>query len=199
MSKVAHETKLVLPRNVNGSLSCFIIGSSYPHKRSVYIPQTTLKWCHWIFTASHLMSYNFPKRCPFLKIQREARRLKHKPNITFDYFMECLGNLANNRQTRMLANHTDVHCSNVNSSSTFETMQKRMLQSAKRNLAQLQFFSLTEYQKENQILFENTFGLKFRKPGLVQLNSSAHGLKYGMKKTSIRAIEKAQFIGHRTL
>ena len=134
------------------------------------------------------------ERCPFPEIQREARRQKRKPNITFDYFMVCPANLANNRQTRMLANRTDVHCSNVNSSSTFEAMQKRMLQSAKRNLAQLHFFGLTEYQKENQILFENTFGLKFRKLGLVQLNSSAQELKYDMKKYQLERLKKLNLL-----
>ena len=134
--------------------------------------------------------YGHVEKCPFRERQKEAQKHRHKPNITFDYFMECPGNLASNRQTRMLANRTALQCNNVNSSSTFETMQRRMLQSAKQNLAQLYYFGLTEHQKENQILFENTFGLKFRKPGLVQLNSKAQSLKYDIKKRQLEQLKK---------
>ena len=149
---------------------------------------------NWDWTSMYCADfhpvYGHVERCPFRKIQTEARKHRHKPNITFDYFMECPGNLATNRQTRMLANRTALQCNSVNSSATLETMQRRMLQSAKRNLAQLHYFGLTEHQKENQILFENTFGVKFRKPGLVQLNSTAQSLKYIIKKHQLERLKK---------
>ena len=104
--------------------------------------------------------------------------------------MNCPGNLANNRQTRMLADHRGLQCDKVNSSSTFETMQRRMLESAKRNLAQFHFFGLTEYQTENQILFENTFGVKFRGPGLTLMKSSASNLISKINHDQLEQVKK---------
>ena len=60
-----------------------------------------------------------------------------------------------------------------------------MLQSAKRTLTQLPYFGLTEYQKENQILFEHTFGLRFVSPGLIQLNASAQKLQRSLEEHQV--------------
>ena len=128
--------------------------------------------------------------CPFAKMQHAARKKKRPTNITFDLFMNCDGNLANNRQTRMLSDHRNLQCEKVNSSAMLETMQKRMLESAKRNLVQLHFFGLTEYQKETQILFENTFGLKFKEPGLTPRNNNASNLISKIKKDQLERVKK---------
>ena len=122
-------------------------------------------------------------------MQNVARKKKKPTNITFELFMNCDGNLANNRQTRMLADHRGLPCDKVNSS-TFETMQRRMLESAKRNLAQLHFFALTEHQKETQILFENTFGVKFKEPGLTPRNTSASNLISKIKEDQLERVKK---------
>lgn len=60
-------------------------------------------------------------------------------------FMMCPYNLANNRQTRMLADLSIVGCYNSTLSST--DRDRLMLASAKHNLQFMPFFMLTEYQK----------------------------------------------------
>lgn len=84
-------------------------------------------------------------------------------DVTLPYFLNCSSNLAINRQTRMLADLTLVNCYNK-TSMTQEVRNFKMLQSAKANLRQMPFFGILEYQKENQYLFEKTFGLKFIRP-----------------------------------
>ena len=85
-------------------------------------------------------------------------------NLTFSNFLACpyMYNLAFNRETRMLANLTEVECQNNQL-----IYGEAMLESAKRNLRSMSFYGLAEYQSESQYLFEKTFGLKF-KAGFVQ-------------------------------
>ena len=77
-----------------------------------------------------------------------------------DEFLDCPYNLANNRQTRMLANLSLSGCYG-NSPLTQQQRDCIMLSSAKENLRQMAFFGLTEYQQETQYLFEKSFGLEF--------------------------------------
>lgn len=84
--------------------------------------------------------------------------------------MECPYNLANNRQVRMLADLSLVGCYNM----SFIPEKKRaqiLLESAKKNLRDMAFFGLTEFQRKTQYLFERTFHLKFIRP-FVQYNST---------------------------
>lgn len=85
-------------------------------------------------------------------------------------FMDCPYNLANNRQTRMLADLSLVGCYNV-STMTEEERWAVLLESAKRNLRGMAFFGLTEYQRKTQYLFERTFNLEFIAP-FTQLNGT---------------------------
>ncbi|XP_035018179.1 heparan-sulfate 6-O-sulfotransferase 2 [Hippoglossus stenolepis] len=85
-------------------------------------------------------------------------------------FMDCPYNLANNRQTRMLADLSLVGCYNVSAMSEEERWAV-LLQSAKRNLRGMAFFGLTEYQRKTQYLFERTFNLEFIAP-FTQLNGT---------------------------
>ncbi|KAL7294594.1 hypothetical protein TKK_0011901 [Trichogramma kaykai] len=80
--------------------------------------------------------------------------------VTLEEFMACPNNLANNRQTRMLADLSLVGCYN-NSSLSKTDRDRLMLASAKRNLKYMPFFMLTEYQKVGQYSFEETFGMRF--------------------------------------
>lgn len=80
--------------------------------------------------------------------------------VSLDDFMNCQSNLATNRQVRMLANLSLVHCYNRTAMSE-EVRNSILLQSAKDNLADMSFFGLTEFQKETQYMFEKTFKLKF--------------------------------------
>lgn len=85
-------------------------------------------------------------------------------------FMDCPYNLANNRQTRMLADLSLVGCYNV-SAMNEEERWTVLLESAKRNLRGMAFFGLTEYQRKTQYLFERTFNLEFIAP-FTQLNGT---------------------------
>lgn len=66
--------------------------------------------------------------------------------VTLDEFASCEGNLATNRQTRMLSDMALVGCYNKSSMPLHER-DRIMLASAKRNLAAMAYFGLTEYQK----------------------------------------------------
>ena len=85
-------------------------------------------------------------------------------------FMDCPYNLANNRQTRMLADLSLVGCYNMSAMSDEERWAV-LLESAKRNLRGMAFFGLTEYQRKTQYLFERTFRLAFIAP-FTQLNGT---------------------------
>ncbi|KAG7278069.1 hypothetical protein CRUP_029014 [Coryphaenoides rupestris] len=89
---------------------------------------------------------------------------------TLQEFMDCPYNLANNRQTRMLADLSLVGCYNVSAMSDEERWGV-LLESAKRNLRGMAFFGLTEYQRKTQYLFERTFRLAFIAP-FTQLNGT---------------------------
>lgn len=83
--------------------------------------------------------------------------------MELDDFAGCESNLAVNRQTRMLSDLALVGCYNK----TYMTAAERdrvMLASAKRNLAGMAYFGLTEYQKMSQYIFEETFNLRFAIP-----------------------------------
>ncbi len=82
--------------------------------------------------------------------------------MELDEFMSCPSNLANNRQTRMLANLSLVHCYDVTAMPR-EERESIMLKSAKDNLQDMAFFGLVEFQVATQYLFERTFKLTFIK------------------------------------
>lgn len=84
--------------------------------------------------------------------------------------MACPHNLANNRQTRMLADLSLVGCYNLTAMSDNQRGAV-LLESAKRNLRRMAFFGLTEYQRKTQYLFERTFRLAFIAP-FTQLNGT---------------------------
>uniref|UniRef100_A0A4W4ERK7 Heparan-sulfate 6-O-sulfotransferase n=1 Tax=Electrophorus electricus TaxID=8005 RepID=A0A4W4ERK7_ELEEL len=89
---------------------------------------------------------------------------------TLQQFMECPYNLANNRQVRMLADLSLVGCYNL-SMLPERTRSQILLESAKKNLRDMAFFGLTEFQRKTQYLFERTFRLRFIRP-FVQYNST---------------------------
>lgn len=110
--------------------------------------------------------------------------------VQLDEFMNCDSNLATNRQTRMLSDLAIIGCYNKSSMPAHER-DRIMLASAKRNLAAMSYFGLTEYQKVtkknkknlrkkidlnkfiipfyfhfqiSQYVFEETFNLRFAIP-----------------------------------
>lgn len=66
--------------------------------------------------------------------------------VQLDQFTKCESNLATNRQTRMLSDLALVGCYNRTSLPPHER-DRIMLASAKRNLATMAYFGLTEFQK----------------------------------------------------
>lgn len=83
-------------------------------------------------------------------------------NVTLQSFLNCPYNLAFNRQTRMMANISQVGCYGHGDSK--DQKQRAMLRSAKKNLRNFAFIGLVEHQEESQFVFEQTFGLKFQQP-----------------------------------
>ena len=101
--------------------------------------------------------------------------------------MECPLSLAVNRQTRMLADLKLVNCYDTTKMS-HEARDLIMLNSAKANLEKMAFFGLTEKQLESQALFENTFGLKFKKPFVQKNNTVSSKEKYQLDQDTIDRI-----------
>ena len=104
-------------------------------------------------------------------------------NVTLDEFMSCKFNLANNRQTRMLANYDKGFklCLNpqfLNESEEYKRdYETEMLERAKMNLQKMNYFAITEYQNVSQALFVKLFGeemFRFSKP-LAQSNFTIAG------------------------
>ncbi|XP_078613468.1 heparan-sulfate 6-O-sulfotransferase 3-B-like [Branchiostoma floridae x Branchiostoma japonicum] len=93
--------------------------------------------------------------------------------VELDEFTGCPWNLANNRQTRMLADLSLVGCYNTSRVSQ-EQRNRILLGSAKTNLRRMAFFGLTEFQKKSQYMFERTFKLKFIEP-FEQVNGTTAG------------------------
>ena len=111
--------------------------------------------------------------------------------MTIEEFTSCSSNLAHNRQTRMLANLSLIHCYNLNAMSE-STRNELMLKSAKENLVNLEFFGLTEHQRDTQNLFEETFNLQFLEDFLQnnvthasQVDLSDHDLNQIRSKNSL--------------
>ena len=73
--------------------------------------------------------------------------------------MKCSGNLANNRQTQMMADLQSLNCT---SDTPTLHVKKKMLESAKVNLVQFPMFGLNEYLYASQYLFTWTFDLHFK-------------------------------------
>lgn len=76
--------------------------------------------------------------------------------VNLDEFTGCDSNLATNRQTRMLSDLALIGCYNK-SSMPAHARDRVMLASAKRNLATMSYFALTEYQKVISTKYLNLF------------------------------------------
>jgi len=85
----------------------------------------------------------------------------HWENVTLDAFMDCPYNLAANRQTRMLADLTLVHCYDQSLLAKHER-ERLLLQSAKANIAQrTAFYGIKESMNDSQWMFESLFHVHF--------------------------------------
>jgi len=75
-----------------------------------------------------------------------------------EMFISCKNNIAENRQTRLLANYNESD----KSCNLFKKENKRqLLESAKNVLMKMSYFALTEYEELSQKLFEKTFKNSF--------------------------------------
>ena len=91
-------------------------------------------------------------------VDRCLRPNQRIEEISLEQFISCRNNIANNRQTRMLADYGETDACNL-----FENENKKdLVSNAKNVLRNLSFFALNEYQKESQELFEKIFKNKFR-------------------------------------
>jgi len=107
--------------------------------------------------------------------------------VSLDEFMACPFNLANNRQTRMLADLTLVDCYNRSSFADPGERDRVMLRSAMDNLRSMVFFGLTERQVDSQHLFEHAFKIRFTED-FVQRNST-QAERVNVTERQMRTIE----------
>jgi len=112
--------------------------------------------------------------------------------VTLDEFMACPYNLANNRQTRMLADLTLVGCYNRSAFADPAERDRIMLQSAMDNLRSTVFFGLTERQVDSQHLFEDAFPIHFVED-FVQRNST-NAYRISVSGDQMRMIESRNYL-----
>ena len=108
-------------------------------------------------------------------------------NQTFSEFLNCKHNLANNRQTRMLANFNTLGCGVMKcvyqtgscSQKMKQLSEMKLLESAKHTLISLAFFGLAEYPIQSEYLFLKTFNeKKFRFNQSFKIESSLNSINY---------------------
>jgi len=107
--------------------------------------------------------------------------------VSLDDFMSCPFNLANNRQTRMLADLTLVDCYNHSAFSDPSERDRLVLQSAMDNLRSMVFFGLTERQVDSQHLFEHLFKIHFIED--FEQRNSTHADRVHVTEEQMRKIE----------
>jgi len=101
--------------------------------------------------------------------------------------MACPFNLANNRQTRMLADLTLVDCYNRSAFADPGERDRIMLRSAMDNLRSMVFFGLTERQVDSQHLFEHAFKIQFAEDFVQKNNTNAE--RVNVSERQMRTIE----------
>jgi heparan sulfate 6-O-sulfotransferase HS6ST1 len=106
-------------------------------------------------------------------------------NVSLKNFLNCPYNLAFNRQTRMMANISQIGC--YGGGDSIEK-QRVMLRSAKKNLRNFAFVGLVEYQEESQFVFEQTFGLKFHTPFVQRTRTFSKTTKNRLSSAEVRKI-----------
>lgn len=97
-------------------------------------------------------------------------------SVGIDSFLNCTSNLAFNRMTRMLTDLRAINCyGEIGADSRINSLElgEQMLLEAKINVASMPFFGMLEYQRESQLLFEKTFGLKFMELFVQDENTTA--------------------------
>lgn len=113
-------------------------------------------------------------------------------NVSIDEFIACKTNLANNRQTRMLALY-DNEFSVCDFLSINQKNERILLESAKNTLQSLFYFGLTEYQVFSQRLFEQLLGknaFKFKKNFIQANNTNAERFVNTLSKETLNRIKE---------
>lgn len=90
-------------------------------------------------------------------------------------------------QVRMLADLSLVGCYNMSTVPEKKRAQL-LLESAKKNLRDMAFFGLTEYQRKTQFLFERTFRLRFIRPFMQYNSTRAAGVDLDNTTVSVSAV-----------
>ncbi|CAD5211508.1 unnamed protein product [Bursaphelenchus okinawaensis] len=131
-------------------------------------------------------------------------------NVTLDEFLSCPYNLAFNRQTRMLADLTLVHCYDM----TKMPKEKRdsiLLESAKNTLRTMSFYGLQNRMAESQELFERTFKLSMQRSrpvaildkslskGKNEINLSTFAFLFAEMELEDNLAKYGKFVGDRLL
>ena len=119
--------------------------------------------------ATWLKSVRYCQETPFYSTPCYAGHLDWS-HVTWDAFIKCDHNHANNRQVRMLADYYEIGCESLNcltkdfncNDELKKSNEEKLLENAKKNLRSMSFFGLTKYQALSQYLFEKTFENKLK-------------------------------------
>ena len=146
------------------------------------------EWNHIrVGTLAWNMSNNICNKENFLNSCLKNKNSTYQ--ISIEEFIGCEGNMANNRQTRMLASYNSKN----DDCKLFQSENKMLLlENAKQVLKNLKFFALNEYQEMSQELFENVFKNQFRfsKKFEQAKNENASKLVENLDKNQIEQIYK---------
>ena len=119
---------------------------------------------------------------------KDARTGENWSDMSLEDFMKRRRNPANNRQVRMLgADFREDTCRNLEESSTFRT---DVLEAAKLELRMLDYVGLLEFPHESQVVFEKTFGVKFKHPFVFQKDSVADVLVSSRGSSTLTEVER---------
>jgi hypothetical protein len=101
--------------------------------------------------------------------------IKTNELINLEQFTYCENNVAENRQTRMLAyyNENQANCSLFNTEN-----REDLLETAKTTLRHMSYFALTEYDDLSRKLFEKTFQNRIRFQKIADYSSKRKTLEY---------------------
>lgn len=97
----------------------------------------------------------------------------------------------------MLADLSLVGCYNMSTVPEKKRAQL-LLESAKKNLRDMAFFGLTEYQRKTQFLFERTFRLRFIRPFMQYNSTRAAGVDLDNATVRLRAQQRLGDLAGRT-
>ena len=126
-----------------------------------------------------------------ISLEKCLPELKESDKLTLEKFLHCKNNIAENRQTRHIAEYNGNNCS------LFKSENKMLLlENAKNFLESLSYFAITEYEELSLKLFEKIFGNSFKFNVTISMKKSKMTTRNLMKQLNRTVIEKIDKLNH---